>query len=71
MSRACAADGLMDKEVLRRKLADMADNEKALREELSRSEDTAEQLAELEESYATMVDAFTEGLIEVEGRKTP
>ena len=66
-----AADGLMDKEVLRRKLADMADNEKALREELSRSEDTAEQLAELEESYATMVEAFTEGLIEVEGRKAP
>ena len=66
-----AADGLMDKEVLRRKLAAMDDNEKALREELSRSEDTAEQLAELEESYATMVEAFTEGLIEVEGRKTP
>lgn len=66
-----AADGLMGKEVLRRKLADMDDGEKALRGELSRSEDTAEQLAELEASYGTVVAAFEAGLLEVEGRKTP
>ncbi len=65
------AEGLISMDRLKAKLADLDGREEALRAELARTEDTAEQLAELEDGWRTLVAAFEEDLVEVEHRQSP
>ncbi len=54
------AEGLISMDRLKAKLADLDDREEALRAELSRSEDTAARLADLEASYREIIALFEE-----------
>jgi site-specific DNA recombinase len=65
------ADGTMPREVLRRKLADLEEQERALRAELGNVGDAAAQLEELEAAYAAAMEVLTSGRVRVEEEITP
>ncbi len=66
-----AADGDIPKEVLRRKLGTLEEDEGKLRAELDATRDAAEGLAELERSYRTVLQLLEDRRVGVEVEETP